>query len=87
MGDVQHDEKEVKLAHGCVLKNDKGCDVFLDALANLIIIEVDGGIPETLELLLLPLELDWSKEVLCILGHVALVLSCPLRFARLKHSE
>jgi hypothetical protein len=85
--DVQHDKEEVKLAHGCVLKNNEGCDVLLNALAYLIIIEVDGGIPETFELLLLPVELDWSEKVLGILAHVALVLSCALWLARLKHGE
>lgn len=77
----------MKLAHCCVLKNNEGCDVLLNALAYLIIIEVDGGIPETFELLLLPVELDRSEEVLGILADVALILSCALRFAGLKHGE
>ena len=78
----------MKLAHGCVLKNDEGCNVLLNALAYLIIIEIDGGIPETLELLLLPVELDRSEEVLGILAHVTLILSCAsFRLAGLNHCE
>ena len=88
LGNVQHDKQEVKLAHGSVLKNDEGCNILLNVLAYLIIIQVNWRIPEAFELLLLSVKLDWSEEVLNILTtHVALILLCSFRLALLMHCE
>jgi hypothetical protein len=72
--DIQHYEQKVKLAHGCVLENDEGRDILLDVLGNVLIVEIDRGVPETLQLLLLSEELKWRVDTFSVLAaQVALI--------------
>lgn len=52
LGDIKHQEQEVKLAHGCILQYYERCDVLDDTRCDLLVIEVNGRVPEVLQLVL-----------------------------------
>lgn len=65
--DVKHYKEEVQLAHGCILKHDEWSDVLQQTASDIFIIEVDGRIPESLQLILLPVELHRCEDRLQVL--------------------
>jgi hypothetical protein len=59
LSDVKHYEQEVKLTHRCVLEHDKGRNIFLNVFRDVLVVEINGGIPEILQLLLLSQKFKW----------------------------
>jgi isocitrate dehydrogenase kinase/phosphatase len=52
LGDIQHQEQEVQLAHCCIFKYNEWSNIFSHSRSYLLVIEIDGGVPEVLKLVL-----------------------------------